>query len=64
MQISHVNQIIENIHTGRLYMHNIPHEDIVITFVINELLHMKEYPDLSVFSSVELTSLLVNVCVN
>ena len=64
MQISHVNQIMENIHTGRLYMHNIPDEDIVITFVINDLLHMQEDPDLSVISSVELNSLLVNVCVN
>ena len=62
IKISHVNQIIENIH--RLYMNNIPHEDFVNTFVINDLLHMREYPDLSLFTSVELNSILENMCVN
>ena len=45
-------------------MNNIPHEDLVITSVINDLLHMGEYPDLSVFPSVELNSLLEKMCVN
>ena len=40
IKISHVNQIIENIH--RLYMNNIPHEDFVNRSVINDLLHMRE----------------------
>ena len=61
IKISHVNQI-ENIH--RLYMNNIPHEDFVNTSVINDLLHMREYPDLSLFTSVELNSILENMCVN
>ena len=62
IKIPHVNQIIENIH--RLNMNNIPHEDFVNTSVINDLLHMREYPDLSLFTSVELNSILENMCVN
>ena len=48
----------------QLYMNNISREDLVITSVINDQLHMREYPDLSLFSLVELNSLLENVCVN
>ena len=44
-------------------MNNIPHEDLVITSVINDLLHMGEYPDLSVFPSVELIILYWKICV-
>ena len=43
-----LNQLIENIH--RLYMNNKPHEDFVNTSVINDLLHMREYPALSLFT--------------
>ena len=44
-------------------MNNIPREDLVLISVINDLLHMREYLDLSVFSSVELNFFLENVCV-
>ena len=45
-------------------MNDIPHEDFVNTSVISDLLHMREYPDLSLFTSVKLNSILENMCVN
>ena len=45
-------------------MNNIPHEDFVNTSVIKDLIHMREFPDLSLFTSVELSSILENICVN
>ena len=47
MSLHYVSQIKENIH--RLCQTNIPGEDQVFTFIINDLLYMKDFPDLNVF---------------
>ena len=46
-------------------MHNLPREDFVNTSLINDMLHVKsENPEFSLFASIELNSILENVCVN
>ena len=45
-------------------MKNIPHEDFVNTSVINDLLYMREYTHLLLFTSVEINSIMENMCVN
>ena len=41
-------------------MKNIPHEDFVNTYLI----YMRECPDLSLFTSVEINSIMEKMCVN